>query len=361
MTCLWPWGYSQPEFNVNRKESMNELDKPSSLLSGPDSTASPGGTANRQVVGRFAPSPTGPLHLGSLVAALGSYLMAKKCGGRWLVRMEDLDAPRVVPGIADDMLRTLEMLGFRWDGEVVYQSRRGDAYRSALQLLDERGLVYPCGCSRSEIARLASAPHPGEEGSSYPGICRDGLPPGKAERSCRVRVHNGEVGFHDGIMGEYSRVLSVSGGDFVVKRADGPFAYHLAVVVDDAAAGVNQIVRGADLLSSTPRQIHLQRLLGLRIPEYFHLPLVTGPGGEKLSKRDNAVSLAAGIDLGKEGWKLLMGSLRFLGQELPSELAGAPGEHLLAWGVANFDIRRVPLLPAPFPAGSGHGAPCPYE
>jgi glutamyl-Q tRNA(Asp) synthetase len=327
---------------------MDEVDNPISAASGPDTASSPGGTAPPPVVGRFAPSPTGPLHLGSLVAALGSYLMAKKCAGRWLVRMEDLDAPRVVPGIADDMLRTLEMLGFRWDGEIVYQSRRGDSYRSALQLLDERGLVYPCGCSRSEIARLASAPHPGEEGSSYPGICRDGLPPGKAERSCRVRVHDGEVGFHDGIMGEYSQILTLSGGDFVVKRADGPFAYHLAVVVDDAAAGVNQIVRGADLLSSTPRQIYLQRLLGLEIPEYFHLPLVTGPKGGKLSKRDNAVSLAEGRELGKEGWALLTGALRFLGQEPPAELAGAPGEDILAWGVENFDIRRVPRLPGPF-------------
>jgi glutamyl-Q tRNA(Asp) synthetase len=300
------------------------------------------------VIGRFAPSPTGPLHVGSLVAAVGSYALAKKTGGLWLVRIEDLDSPRVVPGMADDMLRTLEILGFRWDGEVIYQSRRGEAYRAALDVLTEKGLVYPCGCSRSEIARLSSAPHPGEEGPAYPGLCRDGLSHGKSERSFRVRVGSDEVIFNDGVMGQFVQRLSVASGDFVVKRGDGPFAYHLAVVVDDAAAGVNQVVRGADLLSSTPRQIYLQMLLGYGTPGYFHLPLVTGRGGMKLSKRDNAVSLVEGRDLAREGWELLIDVLRFLGQEPPAYLTGAPCKEILAWAVAHFDIRNVPRRPEPF-------------
>jgi glutamyl-Q tRNA(Asp) synthetase len=308
----------------------------------------PSNPDNSPVVGRFAPSPTGPLHVGSLVAAVGSYALAKKPEGLWLVRMEDLDSPRVVPGMADDMLRTLEILGFQWDGEVVYQSRRGEAYRTALDVLTGKGLVYPCGCSRSEIARLSSAPHPGEEGPAYPGLCRDGLSPGKSERSFRVRVSNDEIVFDDGVMGEFGQRLSVASGDFVVKRADGPFAYHLAVVVDDAAAGVNQVVRGADLLSSTPRQIHLQSVLGYVTPGYFHLPLVTGREGMKLSKRDNAVSLAEGRDLAREGWGLLIEALRFLGQEPPAYLTGAPCEEILAWAVAHFDIRSVPRRPGPF-------------
>ena len=306
---------------------------------------------NSRVVGRFAPSPTGPLHVGSLVAAVGSYVLAKNAGGQWLVRMEDLDTPRVVPGMADDILRTLETLGFRWDGEIVYQSGRGEAYRAAFDMLAERGFVYPCGCSRTEIARLSSAPHPGEEGPTYPGLCREGLATGKVERTFRVKVGDETIFFCDGIMGECKQCLSDASGDFVVKRADGPFSYHLAVVVDDAAAGVTQVVRGADLLSSTPRQIHLQRLLGYTTPGYFHLPLVTGRGGMKLSKRDNAVSLAAGRDLAREGWGLLIEALRFLGQEPPADLSGAPCEEILAWASAHFDIRNVPRRPAPFSEG----------
>ena len=298
------------------------------------------------VVGRFAPSPTGPLHLGSLVAALGSYVMARRIGGTWLLRMEDLDAPRVVPGIADDMLRTLEALGFAWDGEVVYQSRRTEAYRAAMEKLIASGLAYSCGCTRAEIARIASAPHGAE--LVYPGICRDGLPEGKAERAYRVKVYDDLIEFTDLFMGHYIQSLT-SCGDFVVQRADGPYAYHLAVVVDDAESGVNQVVRGSDLLSSTPRQIYLQRLLGLPVPVYGHLPLVTDPDGTKLSKRTYAVSLAAGRDLWSEGWTLLFAALRFLGQSPPPALNGAPCGEILAWSVANFDPTRVPRTSAPLP------------
>lgn len=295
-----------------------------------------------RTVGRFAPSPTGPLHLGSLVAALGSYVMAKREGGLWLLRIEDLDTPRVVPGMTDDIFRTLETLGFRWDGEVLYQSRRIGVYREALDRLLREGAAYPCGCSRAEIARIASAPHSGEEEPVYPGICRSGLSEGREARSVRVRAGDEAISFHDGIMGAVSRTLSTSGGDFVIKRADGPFAYQLAVVVDDAESGVTQVVRGADLLSSTPRQIHLQRLLGYSTPSYYHLPLVTGPGGGKLSKRDNAVSLATGRELGREGHLLLVSALRFLGQDPPSGLCEAPCGEILRWAIDSFTPETVP-------------------
>ncbi len=303
----------------------------------------------KQVIGRFAPSPTGPLHLGSLVAALGSYLFARSSGGLWLMRMEDLDGPRVIPGMADDILRTLEALDFAWDGEVIHQSGRGAAYEAALAELARRDLVYPCGCSRAEIARVSSAPHHGEHELRYPGLCRSGLPPGRRPRSIRVRVNDEPITFTDGVMGEVSENLAASCGDFVVKRADGPFAYQLAVVVDDAEMGVNQVVRGADLLPSTPRQIHLQRLLGYDIPAYFHLPLVTGPCGAKLSKRDNAVSIGAGRDLKRDGGLLLCASLRFLGQAPPPCLEKATCGEILAWGVANFSPDAIPRRPVLFP------------
>ncbi|MCM0082302.1 tRNA glutamyl-Q(34) synthetase GluQRS [Geomonas sp. Red32] len=298
------------------------------------------------IVGRFAPSPTGPLHLGSLVAALGSYLMARVSGGSWLLRMEDLDLPRVVTGIADDILFTLETLGFEWDGEVLYQSRRTEQYREAAEELIRRGLAYGCGCTRSEIAQISSAPH--GETLVYPGICRDGLPPEKVERALRVKVYDEVICFNDAVMGRYCQRLTASCGDFVVRRADGPYAYHLAVVVDDAASGVNQVVRGADLLSATPCQIYLQRVFQFPTPNYGHLPLVTGPDGSKLSKRDNAISLAAGRDLSKEGGGLLLGALHFLGQNPPASLATASSRDILAWARENFDPTCIPRDPAPF-------------
>ena len=301
---------------------------------------------NRATVGRFAPSPTGPLHLGSLVAAVGSYAAAKRGGGLWLLRMEDLDTPRVVPGMADDMFRTLETLGFAWDGEVMWQSRRSEAYGAALERLLTSGDAYPCGCSRTEIARAASAPHDGEGEVAYPNICRNGLPPGKEPRSYRVKVGSDPIVVRDLVMGEKRYDLARICGDFVVKRADGLFAYQLAVVVDDADQGVTQVVRGADLLSSTPRQILLQGLLGYETPTYAHLPLVTAPGGGKLSKRDNAVSLAAGRDLAADGGGLILAALRFLGQRPLESLAGASGREVLAWGATHFDLSLVPTASA---------------
>ncbi len=282
------------------------------------------------------------------MAALGSYVMARREGGLWLVRVEDLDTPRVVSGMTDDILRTLETLGFQWDGEILCQSSRAEVYREALDRLLRQGAAYPCGCSRAEIARIATAPHAGEEGPVYPGLCRNGLAEGKIARSIRVRVTSDPVVFRDGVMGLCSANLNEAGGDFVVKRADGPFAYQLAVVVDDAESGVNQVVRGADLLSSTPRQILLQRLLGYPTPAYYHLPLVTGPGGAKLSKRDCAVSLASGRDLCREGHLLLFDALRFLGQDPPPSLRGAACAEILSWAVDHFSPDSIPRFSGPF-------------
>jgi len=238
-----------------------------------------------EVTGRFAPSPTGPLHLGSLVAALGSYLFAKRDHGRWLVRMEDLDAPRVVPGAAQEILATLQRYGLQWDGDVVYQSMRTALYESALDRLRAKNLVYDCGCSRAELQRAASAPVDGE--TIYPGTCRNGLPPGRVPRAIRFRASDEEIVFDDRLCGR----IEAKADDFVVRRADGVFAYQLAVVVDDAEQGVTQVVRGRDLLASTPRQIALQRALGYPTPEYAHLPLVLNADGSKLGKRDGALPL----------------------------------------------------------------------
>lgn len=220
--------------------------------------------------GRFAPTPSGPLHFGSLVAAVASYLDARSRGGRWLVRIEDIDTPRVVPGSAANILDTLERFGFDWDGPVLYQSTRLDAYRDALEQLKRSGAVYPCSCTRTTTERCRCT-----TGSRW-----------------RVRF---------------------PGDDFTVLRADGIFAYHLAVVVDDAYQAVTDVVRGADLLDSTPQQMHLQKLLGLPTPRYVHIPLVTNEKGEKLSKQ----TLAPALDV-KDATGLLREAIRFLGQVVPS-------------------------------------------
>ncbi|MGA8809001.1 MAG: tRNA glutamyl-Q(34) synthetase GluQRS [Thermoanaerobaculia bacterium] len=239
--------------------------------------------------GRFAPSPTGPLHLGSLVAAVGSWLFARRAGGRWLVRMEDLDTPRVVAGSADEILRAIERYGLTWDGEVVHQSKRIALYDDALATLRAKKLVYDCGCSRADLTRTASAPL-GRD-AVYPGTCRDGLPAGRVARAVRFRTSHEVIGFDDMLRGRIEEDVAAETGDFVVRRADGVYAYQLAVVVDDAAQNITQVVRGADLLTSTARQIALQRALGSPTPSYAHLPLVLNPDGSKLGKRDGALPL----------------------------------------------------------------------
>ncbi|MBK9061928.1 MAG: tRNA glutamyl-Q(34) synthetase GluQRS [Acidobacteria bacterium] len=295
--------------------------------------------------GRFAPSPTGPLHLGSLVAALGSWLFARARGGRWLVRMEDLDTPRVVPGAADDILRTLERFGLTWDGDVVAQSSRIALYDRAFEDLLRRREIYGCACSRTDLLRSASAPVRGEAGDAadgaaliYPGTCRSGLPPGRAARAFRFRVPPGLFTFKDLLFGPLSEDVSVAVGDFVVKRADGPYAYQLAVVVDDAAQGVTEVVRGADLLDSTARQIALQRALGLPTPSYAHLPLVVGPDGKKLGKRDGALALET-LDEAR-----VRAAFAFALSALGQEPAESPREAAL-----RFDPSRIPREPRPAP------------
>ncbi len=283
--------------------------------------------------GRFAPSPTGPLHFGSLVAAVGSYLQARSQGGQWFVRIEDLDPPREIPGAADDILRTLEAFGFEWDGEVMYQSRRHAAYDAALEKLRRDGTLYACACTRREIADSSVN---GIEGPVYPGTCRAGLQPGRAARAWRVRVDGAVVEFDDLLQGRQRSALATDIGDFVVKRADGFFAYQFAVVVDDAEQGITEVVRGADLLHSTPRQIQLQRLLGLPTPRYLHLPVVLNEQGEKLSKQ----TYAAPVDH-TNPLPALRQALELLGQTPPDrDIAGLAD--FWCWATQSWSAAAVP-------------------
>ena len=288
--------------------------------------------------GRFAPSPTGPLHLGSLVAAVGSFLDARHHGGQWLVRLEDLDRTREVPGAAHAILRTLEAFALHWDGPVVYQTQRSSAYAEALDRLQGLGLTYPCACSRSQIAEMGRI---GPEGPIYPGTCRPGLPEGGAARSLRLRVPAGAIAFEDRILGLRGQDVATEIGDFVLRRADGIHAYQLAVVVDDAWQGITQVVRGADLAASTPRQILLQRALGLPTPAYAHLPLVIDARGRKLSKSD----AAAPVDPADPLPAALL-ALRHLGQAVPPEPPADVAE-LWRWAIPSWDLRRVPCGPSP--------------
>jgi glutamyl-Q tRNA(Asp) synthetase len=286
--------------------------------------------------GRFAPSPTGPLHFGSLVAAVGSYLDARAAGGEWRVRIEDIDAPRTVPGAADGILRTLEGFGFEWDGEVVFQSRRIDLYHAALVRLQLAGLAYPCACSRSEIARAATR-RSIDGGLLYPGTCRGGLGDGAAARAWRLRVPDREFVFEDRVQGEARQNLEREVGDFVLLRADGQYAYQLAVVVDDAAQGVDSIVRGVDLLDSTARQIWLLQCLGWPAPDYAHLPVAVNPAGEKLSKQTHAPAVDPA-----QGTSALARVLRFLGQPIAAEAEGMALDEFWRWAIDAWRLARVP-------------------
>jgi glutamyl-Q tRNA(Asp) synthetase len=280
-------------------------------------------------VGRFAPSPTGPLHFGSLVAALASWLDARAARGRWLLRMEDLDATRVHPGAADEILRALEGLGLTWDGPVVYQSVRAPQYEAALKRL--RPHLYWCGCSRREVADSALG-LAADGAQIYPGTCRNGLAPGKSARALRVRTGGQPIVFLDRVQGMQTQRLEREVGDFVLYRADGQVAYQLAVVVDDAEQAVTDVVRGADLLDSTARQIHLQRLLGQPTPRYLHLPVAVNRFGEKLSKQTGAAPLDP-----TRREALLRKALAFLGQFPTPDL----DEALAAWDPARIPRVRV--------------------
>lgn len=293
--------------------------------------------------GRFAPSPTGPLHFGSLVAAVGSFLDARAHRGEWLVRMEDLDPPRVVPGAADEILRTLEACGMQWEGAVAYQSARSDAYHAALHRLRQAGHVYPCGCSRREIADSAIA---GSEGPVYPGTCRGGVSQSRTPRAWRLDTRGAAIEFEDALQGRIACRLEDECGDFVLYRADSVYAYQLAVVVDDAEQGITDVVRGADLLGSTPRQIYLQQRLGLAQPRYMHLPVAVNERGEKLSKQ----TFAAPVDAARPA-PALAAALSFLGQQPPRELTRATLRELWSWAQGNWKLERVPrVASAPVPA-----------
>jgi glutamyl-Q tRNA(Asp) synthetase len=292
--------------------------------------------------GRFAPSPTGPLHFGSLVAALGSFLDARASGGSWLVRIEDVDEPRTQAGAMEEILSTLEAYGFEWDGPLLRQSQRKDRYREVFEALIASGAVYACGCTRKEIADSALAI---DGARIYPGTCRRGLAPGREARSFRVRAATQPIEFVDRVQGPIVQDVENEVGDFVLLRADGFFAYQLAVAVDDADQGVTDVVRGADLLDSTARQIHLQRLLGFPTPRYLHLPVAVNAQGEKLSKQTGARAAGPGS---------LPSAFEFLGHALPAHLRNAPCAEQLAWGIAHWDAGRIPktrAIPVPAPEG----------
>lgn len=280
--------------------------------------------------GRFAPSPSGPLHFGSLVTALGSYLEARSQQGEWLVRMEDIDPPREQPGAADIILRALERYQLHWDGDVLYQSTCGEAYKAALAQLARNEQSFTCGCSRKDIASHGN-------GHIYPGTCRDGLPAGNTARTVRVRVPNRQESFNDILQGRVTSNLQTDISDFVVHRADGLYAYHLAVVVDDAKQGINNIVRGTDLLTSTPPQRYLQQCLGIPHPQYCHLPVVLNHRGQKLSKQNQALA----IDIQNPG-PTLEKALKFLGHPAPTDLHGADPALLLTWATEHWSLQHVP-------------------
>ena len=282
--------------------------------------------------GRFAPSPSGPLHFGSMVAAVGSYLDAKANGGTWAVRIDDLDPPRIAPGSIDSILGCLQAFGMQWDDEVVHQSARSDAYRTALTKLRNAGLVYACVCSRKEIEDAGS-------GTVYPGTCRAGIMHERRAHAWRVRTASAIIEFDDLLRGRNQQDLEQEIGDFVAFRADGIAAYHLACAVDDAAQGITHVVRGADLLDSTPRQIHMQRLLGVPTPAYLHLPVAAHADGRKLSKQ----TLARAVNP-DEAATVLNAVLAFLNHAPPETVRRGGLAALWRWAIDNWRRERLPDL-----------------
>ena len=278
--------------------------------------------------GRFAPTPSGPLHFGSLVAALASCLDARSLGGAWLLRIDDLDRDREAAGARDAILADLEALGFEWDGPVYTQHERGARYRRAVEALLADGRAFPCACTRREIQEQAE---PGEPAMLYPGTCRDGLPRGREARSVRLRVPKETLCFDDEWAGRVCQDLAREVGDFVVWRVEGIASYHLATVLDDADAGVTRVVRGADLLDSTPRQILLQRMLGLPVPAYAHFPVVRAPDGRKLGKQTRAPRIDT-----RHPARALAAALGFLNQAPPPALASATVDEIWAWALAHW-------------------------
>lgn len=281
-------------------------------------------------VGRFAPSPTGPLHFGSLVAAVASYLQARINDGLWLLRIEDIDPPREQPGASKEIISALESYGFEWDGDVIFQSESSDAHEAALASLIDRNLAYPCQCSRRD---LVDAPR-GSMGVIYPGTCRKGCD--ADDVAIRLRTDDTEIAFDDILQGRIAQHLESESGDFIIRRRDGLIAYHLAVVVDDEIQGVTEIVRGIDLIDSTPRQIWLQRLLGYRTPSYAHIPVITHADGDKLSKLTGAPGISP-----HEVGKTLFEALSRLQQQPPPDLAQSTREEIWSWAISNWQLGKI--------------------
>ncbi|MCW8885838.1 MAG: tRNA glutamyl-Q(34) synthetase GluQRS [Motiliproteus sp.] len=279
-------------------------------------------------IGRFAPSPTGPLHFGSLLAALASYFDARHHNGRWLVRMEDLDPPREIEGAADDILRTLEAYGLHWDGSVRYQSERHDHYQALIKQLSEQQLAYRCQCSRQQIA---------ERGPVYDGFCRDRQNCIDRPHAIRVKTDDQPIRFNDRIQGTQQQQLQQHCGDFVIRRKDKLFAYQLAVVCDDAEQQITHIVRGSDLLDSTPRQLYLQQLLGYPQPCYAHIPVMVNEQGQKLSKQTYATALDKG-----QPHIATFKAMQVLGLQPPASLAQESSTQLLQWGIEHWNIQALP-------------------
>ncbi len=294
-------------------------------------------TSNTTYRGRFAPSPTGPLHKGSLVAAIASYLEAKTNNGQWLVRMEDVDELRNVKGAADSILRSLEAFGFEWDETVIYQTQRKDAYADALQLLKDKQLVYPCTCSRKKLKAKAAAGNinSGRLGLIYPGSCIDNnfndFKP--ADYSIRIKVPTQNFSFDDALLNHNTQNLKTDLGDFIIRRRDGLFAYQLAVVVDDAFQNITHVVRGADLLDSTARQIYLQQCLNYATLKYMHIPLVVHQNGDKLSKQTGAKDIGNKADI-----SLLVECLKSLNQKPPAKLVNEDLNSFWQWAIKNWKL-----------------------
>ena len=288
------------------------------------------------IIGRFAPTPSGPLHFGSLVSALASYCQAKSQQGQWLIRIEDVDTPRVVDGSALQILNHLETFGFEWDGEIIYQSDQFERYEAATQRFLDQGNAFYCQCSRRSL-RQAKAKS-GPLGLIYPGTCRT-KELDKQNHSIRINTESaGVIHYIDRLLGQVEIDIPEQIGDFVIRRADSIYAYHLAVVMDDELQGINQVVRGADLLEATCVHLYLQQLLGFKPPEYLHVPLVRNDKGDKLSKQTGATALDT-----SQAATLLVDALRVLGQPIEPELDRATTREVIEQAVKSWDYRRIPV------------------
>lgn len=286
--------------------------------------------------GRFAPSPTGPLHFGSLIAAISSYAQARQQQGKWLVRIEDVDLPRCDSTSTNLILKALEAYGMHWDEDIIYQSQRDQYYQAALDILNTQNDTYGCACTRKEINKTITS---NTNISIYPGTCRNGVAEGKIARSIRIRTHGDAISFNDKVQGLFLQHLETDVGDFIIKRADNLFAYQLAVVVDDELQGITEIVRGSDMLDSTPRQIFLQQRLKYLTPDYIHIPLAANPDGHKLSKQ----AMAPAIEL-SDPRPTLINALNFLQQDPPGELRAADIESIWEWVIQHWSLKDIPVI-----------------